>query len=60
MRGDTQELPALGISINKNKQENKYYVWEAGRIEAYEKMDLGVFCKEIKKVKSFRELEGSA
>ena len=44
MRGDIQELGALGIIINKNKQENnKYYVWEAGRLEDYEKMDLGVF-----------------
>ncbi len=42
MRGDIKELHALGISTTKNKQENKYYVWEAGRLEDYERMDLGV------------------
>ncbi len=42
MRGDIQELHALGISTNENKQENKYYIWEAGGLEDYKKMDLGV------------------
>jgi hypothetical protein len=33
MRGVIKKLLAMGINMNKNIQEKKYFVWEAGRLE---------------------------
>ena len=42
--GDIQEIHALGISTDKKNTGKKkyYYAWESGRLEDYEKMDLGI------------------
>ncbi len=47
MRGDIQELRAMGISMN----EYKYCIGEAGRFENYKRMIVGVFSKEFKRGK---------
>jgi hypothetical protein len=41
MEDHIQELLALGISTDK--KNNNYYVWESGRLEAYEKMIFGSY-----------------